>query len=282
MIKITVGRHSFFETPKGNLRFSERSPKEKEECPHQVCSCTKVVTKRPTGKPSQVNEYATIESDNLELQIGLQTLGRPADNHVCFTFVLPQPTVKPLDPSNIGRPHAYFWFSSSTRHADPIRGLDVLNVEITKPGHEPVDHFFGHVFYGNQVNTKDFINGHSPSRIVDLELLKSIDIWCHECRWGQEAMTVFSSDKQETNNWRGAFNRANNIRQRMLDVNPKNLNKARAALENDKTLLADFEVSKFWFESVLKNLEETALFKNCEKVRKEADRLEVKAHKREN
>ena len=278
MNKISVSRHNFFTTKKGTLRFSEHSPKRKE-CEHQLCGCTRNVTKRPSGKPSQVSEGAVFEIGNLKVNVGLRSQGRPIDNSVDFTFVLSKLTGKPIDPAYIGRPHAYFWFQSSVRYSESIQPLDSLMVEITKPGYGLVDHFFGHVYRGNKVDISDFFNGHSPSEVVKLDQLGPNDIWCHECAMGAEAMSVFSPHDSETSSWKAAFDNAEWIHQRILAVDPTNLNSARRKLVNDRDLNAAISLSQTWLSTVVKCLDETDLFAKCDRVRKEAELLESKRRK---
>lgn len=53
---IQVRRNLFFTGEHQYLRFSENSP-EIKECEHDVCNCTKAVTKRPDGEPHQKQQY---------------------------------------------------------------------------------------------------------------------------------------------------------------------------------------------------------------------------------
>ena len=246
-------RHNFFRQKNGGtLRFSEHSP-HKTECEHQVCNCTKAVTKRPEGKPFQVSQGIKVSGGNGRFEM---TAGSGAS--VNFTFLLPTSMKSELD-SPDQRPHAYFHFGKT---------FDLLRIEITKPHYGLVDCFFGHLYFGNQVDISTLMNGHSPSRVVNLSRIEKDDVWCHSCCSGRESWMLLPA-RPETEYWRKCFSLAKKISSRVRIIersrNP-DLDRICISLGGDDDLVDEISSCDLFFESILENLEKTVLFECCDSV----------------
>jgi hypothetical protein len=72
------------------------------------------------------------------------------------------------------------------------------------------DHvFFGNLYWGNSIDIGRMMNGHSPSRVVDLSSIGPDDFWTHECNWGKEAFSLVRGP--EIAMWRDLLEKANRM-----------------------------------------------------------------------
>lgn len=183
-----VERHSFFDQQKRSiLRFSEYS----YNCTHeeyQLCNCTTSTPTRPDGVPKYVQQGITYESRVDDLAIEIHLTGSP---WVTFKWG--------------SNKHAYFIFHN-----------DNIQVEVNVPEYGPVEYFFTHIYIGNEVNTSKLMNGHSPSRIIQLDKINKNQLWLHSCDWGKEVIRTLPIG-DEFNEWSSAILCADAIRSIIKD-----------------------------------------------------------------
>lgn len=233
---ITVERHSFFRSAPDyhNYRFSEVAP----ECVHKKsmeCGCTSSVDVRPDGKPHQVNQEVILSHDS--------------HGPVSFRF-----SSLWLTFGDMGRDgHSYFRFSP-TEHS--------VHVEITLPGYGYVGYFFVHLHMGQKIDTSNLMNGHSPSRVINLDAIGPTDLWMHDCNFGDEAFKTLD-ECAETEMWREIFSDVQNIRfhaSKYLTDEITPVSVIRTLAEADSKLIdtADSVASRLW--PIASELEKTELF----------------------
>jgi len=237
----------FFELKQGYLRYSENSPEEKE-CDHQICNCTKAVSIRPDGEPTQKQQYIEYIKEypkNSKFEKFEVTLSGDGCN---FTLRIPGKHYYHKWTSNN---HAYFWF----KH-------DSLQIEITKPEFNEVGCFFGHMYLGNKIDISKFFNGHSKSRIVDLSKIGSNELWMHYNHSEGEKIISLRECK-ETDRWHEVFTLQKEIAEKartyendydslVVDI--------RKRVKKEKGMLEKIETLREWFEKVFTNLDETEMF----------------------
>ncbi len=240
LMSVTVIRNHYYRTPKGTLLYAEHSPVSIRHG-KQICNCTKSVAERPSGQPNEIQQDIRVEQDLGTHRIDLHFRG--------------------LD-------SPWFTFRKDDWHAYFISGNRGLSIEIMLPGYGLTDCFFGHVYFGNKVDTNQLMNGHSPSRIVDLSVITPDQVWAHECNWGREAVAIFR-ESSETEKWRevkgkldvigiaaGAYNRD-------LESSVYGL---RSRIETDEAFLVGVTSIRDWFVSVLLDLKTTEMFRACNEV----------------
>ena len=191
---INVKRYSYFKGPRGeNIRFTEHSPHVQAH-DHAVCDCTKNVAERPKGTPKQVvQEIIFIHEPIGELRPTF-TL---CDQWLTFFWgAEPERTESGMIMASTPYSHANFRFRHHGERSVEIAIVpsDVGTIERIS------DAFFANLFVGNRIDISTLMNGHSPSRIVDLSAIKDTDVWVHKCFFGDEAMRVFA-DGEETRTW---------------------------------------------------------------------------------
>jgi hypothetical protein len=254
-MKTTVQRYSFFDQVGQTLRFDEASPApDHREHEHSVCNCTKTVSERPTGTPRHVSQLV-----RYEWTLGARDIRVEAtDESINFT-VRWKPDLQAIPTDDtwgiMRNPHAYFWFG----------GDDQLNVEITKAGEGRVDCFFGKMFLGNNVDTSELRNGHSPSAVVKRELLGEDTIWCYGGHWDTEAMAIF--DTPEASEWLRLWRTINALRAEMSSVNQKDrsVDVVRQDAEAER-FTSIIRKSMDWMVGILDRLETTELYSRCRSV----------------
>jgi hypothetical protein len=268
--QVRASRDSYFNQLRaGNLRFTETSPVEHQE-DHQICNCTKAVSARPSGTPRQVTQVVEVREQIEDRHVELRA---SAPDALFFTFMWSVPGAKQESgfhyaEKRAGLPpqthHAYFWVTTSK-----------IQIEIIKPGYGLTGCFFGHLFMGNKVDTSTLFNGHSPSRVVELENLSPEDIWCHDCGFGTEA-TELLNECPETEFWRDLLQRAGQVSQTMLPILNDHTSdietiRHRAQAHTPFTDLAAWAIPRL--NDRITNLDTSELFLRCDSVYRQA-RLE--------
>jgi len=188
---LQVTRYSFFKTIEGTLRFTEHVPP-KAECDHPICNCTKNVSTRPIGTPSEVTQsirLTPLQLGRLSTEFGLE------NGWLTFRWEMtPEDIAKCIYDADRRDPHAYFMFNPNQRS---------VRLEIMVPGYGLTDYFFADLYLGNEIDVSRFINGHSPSKIVNLAGCSHTDLWLHKCNWGVERVRVLSNGEADA--WRDTF-----------------------------------------------------------------------------
>ena len=238
---INVVRSNFWYSPnektQGFIEHSTEKPHENRD----VCNCTRHVTIRPAGTPDEVHQEITVigEHDlmNSEFRLG--------SKWSVFRW---------------GDKHAYFMFRP-----------DGINIEISLPGYGSVGCFFSHLFLGNRVDISKLMNGHSPSRIVDLSSMSPDDLWVHDCNWGNEAVRIFP-ESDETSEWRARLATAeritSNTKKYVADLT-SGVHDVRAAVEQD-TFLDEVRFLQERLARVVGSLRDTTMFRLSDEVRLES------------
>lgn len=246
MSLVKVERNLFFKVQGGgSLRFVEHAPASAfAEDEHHDCGCTTTVRARPAGTPSQVQQEFYIEDENASLRlIGLDgpwlTFGKFGSDDE----------------------HAYFMFNKNERS---------VRVEITLPDYGLTDCFFAHLYLGNAIDISRFMNGHSPSRIVDLSKIDAQQLWAHGCSFGSEAMRFFS-DAAEIEKWREVLHCATEIGQRVGAYNldrSSTVEALRARLEADNEILDHAAKLKALLTPIV-DIKSTEMFRLCSEIDRE-------------
>lgn len=190
---INVKRYSFFKGPRGeNIRFTEHSPHVQEH-DHSVCNCTKNVAERPKGVPKQVTQEVIFIHEPIGELRPTFTL---CDQWLTF-FWGPEPERTESGHIMASTPYSHANFRFHHRE----RGVEIAIVPSDVGTIERIgDAFFADLFVGNRIDISTLMNGHSPSRIVDLSAIKDSDVWVHKCFFGDEAIRVFA-DGEEARTW---------------------------------------------------------------------------------
>jgi hypothetical protein len=180
----------FFDGDDRTLRFVEHAPADVHETDHDVCGCTRNVIERPSGKPHEVRPVIVLHArrDPFTIEFDLTS------QWLTFKFDEPLPAVQDAaHPANRKMRSHFHGIKKPDPHAYFMFGENKLNIEIALDGYGLTDCFFAHVFIGNKVDTSTMMNGHSPSRIVDLSKIGADDVWVHDCICGPEAMRILPS-----------------------------------------------------------------------------------------
>lgn len=254
---ISVSRYLFYVDPLNgqHLRFGEHSPHKHDE-EGAVCNCTRSVTERPEGKPGQVKTGAHVKEQEgqYKVEMALNKEGavrftiRGFGDHV-YEFG---------NKEHREENHAYFWFS------DPNN----LRLEVTGTGRGAVNCSFGDVFFGNKIDISKRMDGHKPSKIIDLSKITPDQIWTHACSWGKEAVEMFP-DNEETQGWwhirsqveaLGAFGFA------VLGDHEVPVEGIRASLMASEEFAQAYEQVQEWLLSILGDFKNTTLFQGTDSV----------------
>jgi hypothetical protein len=244
-MKVKVERLSSFKNLEGGtLRYTEHSPYCHEE-DHQICNCTKNVKDRPLGEPVYISQdiILTDTLENMSVEYSFRNQG--------FTFKWE---------GQIPRSHAYFWFNDD-------RCLSRrLYVEVTVPGYGPVDHFFGHVFFGNDVDISKLLNGHAPSKIIDLKSIEADQIWAHACNWGGEAIEMFNRGDEADTLWgiKDSLDRIKNATDCYSTDKDISVDELRLRIEQKKEILFTTRANVIKLKSTIDNLKNTELYRCCD------------------
>jgi len=269
-MKVEIERFSFFKGKEGGtLRYSEHSPiKECKE--HQICNCTKNVTTRPEGIPTSVSTHCKI------LHSGIPGCTNGRDMELSLSSSFPGYKKEYSDftvrwkEEGLERPHAYFWQA-------PNR----FNIEITKKGcsFDGIDCFMSKLFFGNKVDISELMNGHSPSKIIKLEVLDPKDLWVHECSWGHESMRVLPQDR-ETELWWGLYKAGEELRRKVDPyLSPEfSVDDIKKMAESDRDLLTMTGEAFDSIRFILDNLPNTSLYTYSLITEKEAHDKEGSIH----
>ena len=256
-MNVQIDRINWFPPDKGqHVRYIEHSPRV-DECDHSVCNCTKNVKERPEGEPISINQHILFKTDGCELLLYSGTFW--------FTFRWPTPQGVTWIHEEEKRPHAYFMFNKNH-----------VRSEITVPGYGRVDHFFGDIFFGNNVDISTLMNGHAPSNIVQLDKIQTDQVWAHNCHWGDEYME-FLNENSETSGWRQMIKDAEEVKKKtdwfLVDTIPS-VDELRSKVELDTELLQLVSKMHDWLKDmILKNLQSTELYRCCDLVEKTSETM---------
>lgn len=252
---IQVSRYYFYDSPTGTLSFEESSP-EKPKCEeHHVCNCTRTVNQKPKTIPASIQQGIIFETkfNKCNLEVDLSNKGCK------FTFRWPD-TLK--DPDGFTqRNHAYFWFDDNNH----------IQIERSLKGYGNVSCFFANLYFGNNIDISRFMNGHSPSRVVDLSKIDKDAIWCHECGYG--GCEVYAELQKDWLSWWQIYNLEQGSRKRIkpyCNNFEMSVSDIRAAVSADDKLLADVDDLSYYFFDVANKLQESELFRVGDYCRKKA------------
>ena len=212
-----VKRYNWFDINGQTTRWTESTSNE-SECDHQVCNCTKSVKDRPEGIPEAINTHVSDVFTIGDVSIDLDLL--PS-----FWFRIYWTDVK-----NCNAPHTYLMLNR-----------DGFRVEHYSKGWSNVDYFFGNIYFGNRVDISKLMNGHSPSRVIELHKLRAQDVWIHDCNWGKEDYKVMEPGVEANTLWWTLYSMALYVQQRATkQINDsKSVDTIRHNLECDYGLNGD-------------------------------------------
>lgn len=263
-MKVRVERHSFHKAPLGgHHRFSEYSPEAPPRRPFE-CNCTKTVTSRPSAPAHQVQQIISLEGEHQKYQVDIRFDSRREGPWITFRW--PGPKDGWVDRAEPDRTHAYFIMDVNGKK-------NSLSVEIVLPGYGRTDCFFGHLYFGNQVDVSTLMNGHAPSNIIDLSKIRPNQVWAHECRSGKEAMT-FLREGGETEGWRTlkltATDQLHAMRPYQEDLH-SSVDEIREGVQANEKILTAADIMKVWLAHIVTNLKDTELFRSADEVSRFAE-----------
>lgn len=260
-MSVRTERYSFYNTPQGVLRYSEHSP-ETFHPDKQLCNCTKNVSQRPVGKPSSIQQYIKFEQDlgRYAFELSLDDGGFP---WFIFRWKAEASGWKSKDGlrDRSGMSHAYFMSNVNGHKGN-------FNIEIEIPGYGRTDCFFGHLYFGNKVDISKLMNGHSPSRIVDLRSISDDQVWAHHCNWGKEAVMPLR-ECPETGQWRDVKKAVDAISQSAAAYNRDLVSTVDGLclqVWDDSPMVNRVVEARDWFIHILDNLKDTEMFQVCDEV----------------
>jgi hypothetical protein len=240
-----VERYSFYEDPDSGqtLRFAEVAPPDPHEHEGQICGCTRAVATKPSTIHREVKQRLSFVSPGFEFPIntGQVTFGRLGD------------------PAG----HAYFWFRLPKEPS--------IQIEITLPGYGRSDHFFATLMKGNQCDSSQLFNGHSPSRVYDFSKIDPDALYLYSCGVGGREALRFFETPGEVALWNGAFEQVKIAQERVRLLSEDCMSPAdwlRVQLEQDPLLREATLATRELLAPVAANLRDTELFKLGDEVRK--------------
>ncbi len=260
-LSVRTERYSFYRIPNGTLRFAEHSP-ETFHPDKQLCNCTKNVSERPSGKPDSIQQYIKFEQNlgRYTFELSLDDRGFP-----WFKFWWKAPAIgwkfKDTLRDKSGMSQAYFMSDVNDYKGN-------IKVQVDIPGYGLTDCFFGNVYFGNKVDISTLMNGHSPSRIIDLQKIPDDQVWAHGCNWGREAMIPFS-ECPETDRWRHVKEEIDTISRRAAAYNQdlvSTVDGLRLQVWDDSPMINRVVLARDWFVHVLDNLNDTEMFRVCAEI----------------
>lgn len=188
MNDISVNRYSFYdvEGQTQTLRYAEHSPPQEDHCDHEVCGCTRTTQTKPVGvEPKHVSTSVEFKRQiaNTLVQASLYLT---EDGNVSIRLVWDRPSECPAPKT--------MWESEKTRKQDhaTFNFTSENSVQVIIVGGVP-DTIIGNLYFGNEVDISKLVNGHSPSKIVDLEAIHHSQVWTHACNFGCEAMKILTN-----------------------------------------------------------------------------------------
>ena len=252
-MQVAVIRHSFYHSHSAgqqHLRFDEHTPTAQHDAPG--CCCTRPVSSRPEGRPDEIQQHILIEG---------AVEGMLCDVHLVEPSFKFWSTRRPLSP--LDHPaHASFRFER-----------DVLHASLPLPGYGLTDHFFATLYRGNKIDTSTLMNGHAPSRVVDLRTIGPNQLWLHDCSWGNEAIRMMPEGR-EADTWRRLMDMASDVRcaallyadQKHLDVHA-----LRDLVAKDEQLLNTIQFMRHSLGSVARLPTDTTLFRLGDQIHRQID-----------
>lgn len=246
-MRIEATKTSFYEGEHQHLKFIETT--DTKECSHFGCNCTKTVSEKPTTRLTSVQN-----SVDLYLKRGKYDISICLNNGA-YTF-------------RWDDKHAYFWM----KYVDFYKcwAEKGIQISISKNEWTPEDYFQSIMFLGPHVNISTLMNGHCPSRVVDLTKIKTDDIWIHGCGdRGKESIRTLSNH-DESDNWRRVIetsaNISNLIVHRFKPEAEYTVFEIKDAVSKQKNLEESINFCVDFFIKVLDNLESTELFKLTKEI----------------
>lgn len=260
-LAVRIERYSFYNTPEGILRYAEHCP-ETFHPDKQICNCTKNVIERPPGKPKSVQQYIKFKKDlgRYAFELSLDDRGFP---WFVFRWKAVASGWKHKDRlrKESGMSHAYFMSDVNGHKGN-------FNVEVELPGYGNTDCFFGHIYFGNKVDISTLMNGHSPSRIVELSKISDRQVWAHNCNWGREAVMPLQ-ECPETVQWRDVKKAVDAISRSSAAYNQdlaSSVEGLRLQVWEDSPMINQVVQARDWFVYILDNLKDTEMFRACDDV----------------
>lgn len=254
-VRFKVDRCSFFEVPhEPTLKYVEHSPFHEDE-DHQICCCTKHIKHRPEGTPVSIQQGISIvgELDGRTFEFDL------THNGLMYWWRWPEEMKGKFISKLEDRldTHAYFWFGGN-------ESCNHLKVEVGCPGRMHVDYLLGNVYFGNDVDISRLMNGHAPSRIVDLKNIPSDQIWVHHCNWGKESIEFMMRNKEYDDLW-GAHWAVHRLRHIVsayskFDISVDDI---RQKVENDPEIIRLADPVINFFSGIISNLDSTEIVRCC-------------------
>jgi hypothetical protein len=247
-MNIEVTKYEFYEGEGQHLKYIDTTKKVK--CEHSGCNCTKIVSEKPTTrlKSRQIAIDAFLKRDKYDIEINLRN-----GNHI-FRW---------------GDKHAYFnmlYEGDYRPHKD--KGI---RIEIFKEGWSSVDYFFATMFLGQHVNISTLMNGHSPSRIIDLNDFGRDDIWLHGCCWGKESVKILG-DYKESDMWRRVIETSANVTDWTSLFKPEadyTIQEIKEQVLKQNNVEESINFCVDFFVNVIDNLESTDLYKLSTMIKNE-------------
>jgi hypothetical protein len=186
--RLSVTRDSFFTGPSGtSLQWGEASPLTTHQHDFE-CGCTEHVQQRPAGVPTSVRQDARVSWDDCVIAL------EPEVAEPWVTFRRANDTEdwirrRMLGTTEADEDHAYFIFNKHQNGA---------KIEVSIPGFGLVDCLLVDLFLGNRIDMRRLLNGHSPSRLVDLSKIAPDQVWIHASSWGKESMRTLDGPEAVT------------------------------------------------------------------------------------
>ena len=249
-MNINATKYSFYENDGPHLKYVETTKPQKHECDHHICNCTKVVIEKPKTRllSRKVCVDASLTKGKYNIEIDLSN-GRYTfkwdDKHAYFTMLYDE---------------IYKCYSTKG-----------ISIELYKEGWSSVDYLFSTMFLGPHVNISNLMNGHAPSRIVDLNNFRRDDIWLHGCNCGREAYYILGN-YNEKENWRRTIETSANIKNWLSIFRPEaeySVQEIKTKVENEKHFKDAVDFCVDFFIYVLDNIESTDFYKLTSRIRDE-------------
>jgi len=238
-MKIKVEKVKFYKGENKHIRFIEST--EENSCKdHFDCGCTETVKEKPITRLLSTSNIITafINFGKYQIEFGFDG---------CWTIRWEDK-------------HAYFWVSDT----DNMYSSNSIYIEIYKEGWNSVDYFFSRVFHGPHHRIDTLMNGHSPSRVINLNDISNEDLWIHECNWGKEHWLKFSDiDNRERSKWIEFLKITKILKNCISKFRPESeysVSEIKEILENEKGLSDILNKMTEFLISIVENLEETELF----------------------
>lgn len=239
-MKVEVTKTHIFKGEGKALRFIE-STKESPQNRFTCSCCSEKVSERPTSR--LLSTSVVIEAFD---KVGIYDVEVQLDKRA-YSYVIRWDDF-----------HAYFTFPVSKKPYNDYH----CRFGIYCKDYGYVDYFMGNVFKGRHVDVTTLMNGHSPSRIINLNEIQEDDIWVHDCSWGKEAIKFFDNG-EEKQKWTSLF-KFHEYRYELHRFRPEaefTIHEIQELVTDCKDTLARISENVEYFISIIENLKSTELFK---------------------